>query len=648
MRTMNKQRLAGAVCGALTLAGSQSAWALDKYLDIEPPQTLSGYGYGYNSVTRTHALKQCVTYGTATQDDGGAAGQDFKFSSVSTNDQLADEMGISVTTKFSLSMGVASVAASNKVDFFSKTATNFLTQTILASYYNVEGMRYISGDIKLKPEYLAMVGTAAFRNTCGDYFIVGEQKGNWFYGTVQLVVKDTSTESKLAQSGSLDGKYATASVSVNESTLSNMKSASSSSDLKIHVTSSGTSSNSLNIDQFLAQVHSFPNQSHAKQVYKLKAVPYEAIVANWPPSNPLAPLTSEDKLTILAGAAYGLIALIGDAEFVGYNAGQFAMGTTPAQRDARVAHVKARRTLYQNELNALRNEAKDCDTDWAGHASCEQLYNKWKSYTDFLAYEYTHFPARYISDCYASREPDLAGPLNIALNQTRGQFTNTKGDRQIGGSPVQLRAHLRFAPDFSGGDPLAARKLGASFGIALEEMEADHTTFKTEANAVTVFDLAVPPLAGGVPTTLSQCAYHGTGVKATEVADVNGNLFHGVLRQTTGADATKVTFTGGAKGVLTSLQCTVDGPSSNDTGIIGCGPATLTSVQMDLVNTEDLNADGWVKPATEATHLPSLPKVAPGLLGNLLGSRAKARTVMRACVAPMVNVGGTCVPVLKR
>ncbi|MBL8973363.1 MAG: hypothetical protein JNK56_22440, partial [Myxococcales bacterium] len=142
---MATRRLVGAACGFLTLTGSQAALAMDKYIDLEPPQTKSGLGYGYNSISREFVLRSCVQFAPGVTEGGsGASGDDFKFSSIVSNAQLADEMDLSVATKFSASMGVASVNSSAKVDFFRSVKTNFLTHTILASYNNVEPMKYIA------------------------------------------------------------------------------------------------------------------------------------------------------------------------------------------------------------------------------------------------------------------------------------------------------------------------------------------------------------------------------------------------------------------------------------------------------------------------------------------------------------------------
>jgi hypothetical protein len=678
MRSVANYRLLSAACGFFTLLGSQRAFAFDKYLDLEPPQTKSGLGYGYNSINREFVLRQCVEFAPAVTAGGsGASGDSFKFSSIISNSQLADEMDLSVATKFSASMGVASASASAKVDFFQSTRTNFLTHTILASYNNVEPMKYIAGELKLKPEYLALVGTPAFRQQCGDYVIIGEQKGRWFYGTVQLSVLDTATASKLAVNGAVEGNYGTLTAEAKANTVNKLKSASNTQDLQIRVTSSGTNSASLTIDQFLAQVKAFPGANGPKQTYKLKAVPIESIVANWPATDPLAPITAEQKLTRLAEAAWGLTALIDDSDFVTQNARLFALGTTAPQRSARVAHIKARRNWYQGQLDDMRNRAKSCDVDWNGTSACESLYNRWKDFEGFVVAEYDQFPARYLSDCYAARDagPSIEDALKLALVPERGHFSNTKGDREMGGGPVGFAAHLNLKPDFSGGDPLGARKLRGTLAIDMEELKADHSTFETTLKA-TVYDLAKPEFVDGAPVTLGQCAYQGTGVKAGLVTEdpaacnglkaVSNQAYeacktavasvkhHGILRGKTGEDPRTETFNKHSRGILSSMRCTVDSDMGNDTSLIGCDAINVSSVQLDLVNTQDLAANAWVAPKQSDQMV--IPKgiIAPVAYTNLVKQRAAM--VRRVSAAPgrvtcgrgLVNLGGECLPPLRR
>lgn len=682
MQRIARRRLVVATCGILTLASSQEAYAIDKYLDLEPPQTKSGYGYGYNSISREFVLRQCVQFTPGVVEGGsGASGDSFKFSSIVSNSQLADEMGLSVATKFSASMGVASVNASAKVDFFRQTKTNFLTHTILASYNNVEPMKYIAGELTLKPEYLALVGTPAFRQQCGDYVIIGEQKGRWFFGTVQLAVKDTTTESKLAAGGTVDAQYGTFAAEVGVSTINKMKEASGSQDLQIRVTSSGTNSASLSIDQFLAQVQAFPGANGPKQTYKLKAVPFESIVANWPSTDPLAPLTSEQKLTRVAEAAWGLTALIADSDFVSQNHKLFALGTTPAKRDARKAHIKARRGWYQTQLDDMRSRAKNCDVDWSGTPACEQLYQQWKDFEAFAVNEYDQFPARYVSDCYAARDvsDNMQSVLATALQAEQGQFSNTKGDREVGGGPVNFGAHLTFKPDFTGGDPLGVRKLLATLKVKVEENKADRTTFESTLR-LPVYDLSKPDLSQGMPITLGQCAYRDTGVKASLVTEdpasceamkmmgkdlyesckqmLESNKYHGILRGKTGKDPRTETFNKNPRGVLSSMKCTVDSGHSNDTPAIGCSAINLRTVQLDLVNTQDLAADAWVAPKQSNTM--ATPKgikssaqyagLIKGLTASkvLKSSKSSKPAARVTCNPGLISVDGECVPVLKR
>lgn len=682
MSTAATQRLLVATCGLLVLGVGQTALALDKYIDLEPAQTKSGLGYGYNSIAREFMLRQCVQFAPGVVEGGsGASGDDFRFSSIISNAQLADEMDLSVATKFSASMGVASASASAKVDFFQSTKTNFLTHTILASYSNVEPMKYIGGDLTLKPEYLAMVGTPAFRQQCGDYVIVGEQKGRWFFGTVQLSVKDTSTESKLAAGGTVDAEYATMSASASANTLNKLKEASNTQDLLIRVTSSGTNSASLTIDQFLAQVQAFPGANGPKQTYKLKAVPYEAIVANWPVTDPLAPLTSEQKLTKVAEAAWGLTALIADSDFVLQNAKLFALGTTPAKRNARLAHIKKRRNWYQAQLDGMRSGAKNCDVDWGGAPACESLYNKWKDFEEFAVAEYDQFPIRYVSDCYAARDASdtIQDALKMALVADRGQFSNTKGDREVGGGPVAFSAHLKFAPDFTGGDALAVRKLRGSLNVRVKELGGDETTFEDNIK-IPVYDLSKPDLSQGAPMTMGQCSYKGTGVKVTEVdesaaacaplkpikpaydqcvAAVQGAKYHGILRGKTGEDPRTETFNKNGKGVLSSMKCTVDSDMSNDTPIIGCEAIKLRTIQLDLVNRQDLTADAWVAPpvtdqitipkglATNVAYLGAVKALAAPKKKKLVNLPLPGRGGV-TCKPGLVVMDGQCVPKLKR
>lgn len=441
-----------------------------------------------------------------------------------------------------------------------------------------------------------------------------------------------------------------------------------------------------------------PQPAGAKQIYKLKVVPYEKIIANWPPTKDLAPLTEGDKLNVLGEAAWVLVALIDDTDFVTKNLGLFAIGSTPAKREARSSYLRGRRDFYKSQLDAMRNSAKNCDVDWAGTPVCELLYNKWKGWEDFAFAEYEQMPIRYVSDCYGSREVTLNGKtaadtLTGALAGTKGNFTlvNNGADRKIGGSAVSVNAYLDFKPNFSGGDPLAVRKLTATLYMGIAEITHDKTEFRHTLKA-DVADLSVPDMSGGgAPVTLNQCAYKGDGVKAVLEAQNPAaceplkafepmyttcknaaalNKHHGFLRavEAEGQGFRNPKLTKGVQGVITSLQCTVDGAESDDTGAIGCSSVGLKSIQLDLVNREDLAADKWTQPPpTPLTVNPGImtgaatPKgvtPSPGYSVNLRKAQSAAKALSQSkrsprtgsvtCATGLVNVRGECALKLKR
>lgn len=645
----------GAACGLLVWINSPIASAIDKRLDLEPPQTRASLGSGYNSLSREFVPRTCVQFAPGVFEDGNDSNGDvFKFSSIISNTQLADDMGLSVATKFSASMGAASASTSSKVDFFRSTTTNFFTHTILASYNNLDPVQYIAGDLTLKREYLALVGTPAFRQQCGDYVIIGEQKGRWFFGTVQLAVRDTLTENKLAVSGLVDSTYGTFTTNVNVSTISLLKQASNTQDLQIRVSSSGTNSASLTIDQFLAQVSAFPGQTGPSQTFKLKAVPFESIVTNWPTTSPLAPMTADDKLARLAEAAWGLTSLISDVQFVEAHAELFALGTSQQKRRARLAGMKDQRLRYQSKLEDLQGKAKNCDVDWYGDPVCESLYLRWKDVENFIVEEYARFPARYTSDCAVRRDiTDLQSTLKTALAPTQGYFNRTKGDSEMGGGPVKFSAHLSFRPDFTGGDPLDTRKLLATLNVKMKENKDDRSTFETTI-ITPVYDLAS---AYGTPgMSLEQCAYHETGIKTDPIVD-EGIEYHGILRGKTREDARTEIFSDSA-GALSTMKCTVDSGNHNDTSAIGCTDITVNTVQLDLINIQDLAANKWIAPPKSTPtqidrQLPPNVVMIDSAYLKLVRSRVTRpkptnTPTFGVCRPGLVRIGSECVPKLRR
>lgn len=677
MRNFISKKWTGAMCGAIAVMGSHPAWSLDKYLDLDPAPTKSGYGFGYNSISKEFVLRQCVEFAPKYSDDGSGNGGVSQHYSLATNSsQLADAMGVSIGAKFSASMGFASGSASEKVSFFQSTKTKLFTETIVSSFSDSEPMSYIAGEIKIKPEYAKLLSSpAAFREQCGDYVIVGEQKGRWMYGTFQLDVQDTSTESHLATAGVVDASWATASMSVSDKTLQDINEKTHGKGVTIAVISSDSKRSSTDLNGFLKAVHSFPRDNGRKETFKLKAVPYDAIVSNWPVKDVLAPLTDADKLGIIASAAFTLQALIDDAKYVTSNQALFALGI--AKKTARLNYLTARANRYQAELDDIRKRAKGCDSDWSPKDDrkdhCEKLYGEWKDFEGYAVAEYDQFPVRKTANCEATRMVNFTSDFRRLLGNDRVTLLDhTKpGDSDLGGGPAAFSAYLNIKPELTGGDPLDVRKLDARLSIHVEETKDDHSAFEKTLIANGVYDL------GGqeqqMSGSMAQCSYHGNGITlnpimvdtaacdtvkkllpGSTVADAYckskvGSPFEGLIHQTTAKDPTSFTFNKNAKGLLSSISCDFSGGSH---GRITCSNISFLDVPLDLVNNADVDADKWdapKEPNSKSTPKGQNPPAKrSSKLKELIQHKEKANTATGPCKEGFEKEGGACVPKTKR
>ena len=110
------------------------------------------------------------------------------------------------------------------------------------------------------------------------------------------------------------------------------------------------------------------------------------------------------------------------------------------------------------------------------------------------------------------------------------------------------------------------------------------------------------------------------------------------------------------------MRCNVDSDMGNDTSIIGCDAIKIQSVQLDLVNTQDLAADAWVAPKQNDQMVIPRGILPPAAYTNLVKQRTAAARVksaalnpinlnqvnLRTCSRGLVNLGGECLPPLRR
>ncbi len=141
-----------------------------------------------------------------------------------------------------------------------------------------------------------------------------------------------------------------------------------------------------------------------------------------------------------------------------------------------------------------------------------------------------------------------------------------------------------------------------------------------------MYDLSEPDVSSGTAVTFDQCVYNGSGVKTVPLppdyracdlqkkigmapalvnacraqADASWSVlkYYGRINQRAAGGASAAeNFTQGS-GVLTSIACTVDNPthSGDATSAIGCSNVQFRTMQLDLVNREDVKADSWTPP----------------------------------------------------
>jgi hypothetical protein len=221
---------------------------------------------------------------------------------------------------------------------------------------------------------------------------------------------------------------------------------------------------------------------------------------------------------------------------------------------------------------------------------------------------------------------------------------------------------------------LATRKLLAELDMSMEEENADHSTFESDLKVPAAVDLSTAEFSSKGLVTLDQCAFKGNGIKAKDLVDTGGcdflkslgasakmigmcmqaakeHEYQGYVGGLAQKDATTETFNKNTRGVIGSITCTVDSPNSDDTSMLNCKNLQLLSIQLDLVNTADLVADEFTPPkdprsdATPQGQKPD-PKRSSAIKARL-GSHARAKPNV-TCKAGLTNIGGSCVPALKR
>ncbi len=543
-----------------------SAHATDRTLELSPPKTRASFGSGYSSVEQEFRPQTCVSFGEE-REQGQGGGADAHYKQIMNNSELADEMSLGVQAGFKVSMGVAGAQVDSKVNFLQKTQTNFFSQTILAVYKNLDAPKFIKGDIKLRDEYKSLK-PSEFKQKCGDYLVLGMQEGSEFYGTVQYEIKDSSTLTDFSTSTKASGFYGPYSANLgldyarkNASTNKNL-------NLTVNAISTGGNSPVTTIAELEAEYKAFPSKGK-KNIVKIIAVPYEEIVADWPMKDPLAPMTSDEKLDKLATVAFAHISLITDLKFMKHNEKLFALGSQESTRKSSLAKLEKLTSDFESALDALRKDAKGCDTEFS--AKCESLFTKWEKWD--AADQYEKLPQRYTSTCtgFTLKFENWKAngfPGTIFANNRHGK------DDNFGNNKVKVTAKFKLKPK--------GKQLEASMDLKVAEVgkkgfgHINEDTYFTGSDSGIIFDLAGASMPGA---DLSKCSF-GKPIVAKGPDDGSASAESGKG----GQDKLQVK----GKGLVQKMTCDI---STKKNMKISCTGFQFDDMPLNLVSEQDADAD---------------------------------------------------------
>ena len=263
---------------AVAMSNGPQAFAVDRFLELGPSAKAT-VGGGYDSRSEQFRLNGCVTFDEGVTPKSVGIPEKFNFSRKIYNSEIADEIGIGVRASFSLAMGVASASVDSSLSFLNETKTNYFQETYLASYSSLEEFRVIE-NVHLKDEYRSL-DPAEFRQRCGDYVIIGAQRGKAFYGTVQFEINDTGFRSEFEAEVGASGGGGNVSFEAFASAMKKQSNQRKVENLNIRYNSTGGARVAVTIDDFVDAYRTFPETERTTVVHYL-AVPYEDIVANWP------------------------------------------------------------------------------------------------------------------------------------------------------------------------------------------------------------------------------------------------------------------------------------------------------------------------------------------------------------------------------
>ena len=351
----------------------------------EAPSDNLTFGAAYDTRKRVFTGKTCLNFAAENiilnSDDPA---QESTFIVSGSDREIANEMEMSVAASARFGYGGVRGYANSKFDVMEKAETSRKSRTMLAKV--VDPLPYEIIDIDASNVLLEdrwretyMESQSRFRENCGDAFVIGIQKGHYFYGVANL----TETQEQQLSQRQLElgfGVQYTGNEAESEfERVNRALNEQSGFEFKADVISTRGGGGSTSLDEMAAAFKAFSgapitSSAGAKQL-KFQVVSYDKL-NNYPVRNPLAPRTNEGDLDTLKDALWEARSRIKELDIYLDPKNHGDQNATDPQRVPRYAYgygataglrllrLRQLRNNYDQEFSALRDVILSCMEDF--------------------------------------------------------------------------------------------------------------------------------------------------------------------------------------------------------------------------------------------------------------------------------------------
>jgi hypothetical protein len=320
--------------------------------------TLLDFGDSWKRSALAPAGNSCVEVDLNKAKELGDKADETSYKLVTTSQEIADEMSLSVDAKFSGVAPAGKVTAHASVDFANSFKTNSSSISLIVKAVKTNGTVRLDG-VKLKDKYLKMLdgkgpnGLKEFERECGDGFVIGKKQGALFVGIANA--NSTSTESHSKFDSAIGGGLENPAygVEANVGFGKKMSKAFGSKNITVDVygnydfSSGEKASTPAELESIWKKWK--PGSSFADVSYQI--ADYKKWVTNWPASQKNSPWKSlkEESLDEAVSVAWDLMTLVEEADFTLKNQKLFALGLIKKVRFKEASRIKKLRDQWKSK-----------------------------------------------------------------------------------------------------------------------------------------------------------------------------------------------------------------------------------------------------------------------------------------------------------